>query len=426
MSAAMAEAERTVWRRPAPKPHIGSEKAVSDVIVVGAGPAGATLATLLARAGADVLLLDRATFPRAKPCAEYMSPGVVRLLHELGVAERIEAAGARLRGFVVTAGGACMRGTFGRARGWEGAPPYGLGVTRTVMDAVLVETAREAGATVREGVRVTDVLRGGGRVVGVWARTADGPAELRAPLVVGADGVRGVVGRRLGMVALREGMRRLALVAHLAGLTGLGEFGEIHVGPAGYCGVAPLGDDLANVAMVLRPGVARLAAGRPEACFRELLAGFGDLGRRAAGARLARPVMCVGPLSYRARALVTDGALLVGDAGGFYDPFTGQGVYRALRGAQLAAPVVLDALRAGEPSRARLLPYARARRREGRGPHAVEWLVQRFLDRPALLRRAVRRLGERPAMADALVGVTGDVLPARRVLAPAYLARLVV
>jgi hypothetical protein len=73
-----------------------------------------------------------------------------------------------------------------------------------------------------------------------------------------------------------------------------------------------------------------------------------------------------------------------------------------------------------------LLPYERARRAEFRGPLAVEWLIQRFLGRPALLRRAVRLLGQRHAMADTLVGVTGDVLPARRVLSPLFLARLAV
>jgi geranylgeranyl reductase family protein len=401
---------------------------VTDVIVVGAGPAGSSLATRLARSGIDVLLLDRAVFPRHKPCAEYMSPGTVRLLHEIGAGPRIEAvAGARLHGFLVDAHGrSSMRGAFGVARGWCDAPEYGLGVSRAVMDAALVNLAREAGAEVREGTRVTEVVRDDGRVTGVQALTAAGPIELRAALVVGADGVAGVVGRRLNLLRLRGGMRRLSLVAHMAGIADLGEFGEMHVGRDGYCGIAPLGDGIANLAMVLRPRADIHVAGRAEECFVEMLHGFGDLGRRAADARFVRPVLRTGPLSYVARSMCGDGFVLIGDAGGFYDPFTGQGVYKALRSAALAAPVIVAALAAGDLSRSRLYPYEQARRREFRGVLAVEWLIQRFLDRPAMLRRAVRLMGRRRGMANTLVGVTGDVLPARRVLSPLFLARLAV
>jgi geranylgeranyl reductase family protein len=399
---------------------------VTDVLIVGAGPAGASLATRLARAGLDVLVLDRAAFPRHKPCAEYVSPGTVRLLHELGAGPQVEAAaGARLHGFVVDAGGqGSMRGHFGAAPGWNGAPRYGLGISRALLDTILVTQAREAGARVQEQTRVTDVIRDSGRATGARAVTPDGPAEHRARVVVAADGVGSVVARRLGMLRLRRGMRRLSLVAHLAGMAGLGEHGEMHTGRDGYCGVAPLGNGIANVAMVLRPRPGMHLGGRADGFFMEALAQFGDLGVRAQGASIVRPVLRTGPLSVRARTMVEDGVLLAGDAGGFYDPFTGQGIFKALRSAALAAPVIVEALRRGDVSRSGLYPYEAARRAEFRGELTVEWLIQRFLGRPALFRRAVRLLGERRGMADTLVGVTGDVLPARRVLSPLFLARL--
>lgn len=397
---------------------------MTDVLIVGAGPAGSTLATLLTRSGLRVTVLDRTVFPRPKPCAEFLSPGVVSLLHELGVGKTIErAAGARLHGFTVYAHGrATMRGTFGQARGWRSAPRYGLGVPRTVLDTKLVALARASGAEVCERTRVIDVLRDGTRVIGVRALTPNGSAEFRAPLLIGADGITGVVGRRLGMIHPRENMRRVGLVAHVGGIDGLGDHGEMHVIREGYCGVAPLGSGVANVAMVLR----RPPIGRGELTteFLRLMQSFPVLAPRLTRAAVETPVLARGQMSLRARTLVGAGVLLAGDAGGFYDPFTGQGVYKAMRSAFIAAPVIREALGANDTSRQALLPYERRRREEFRAEFAVEWLVQQFLGHPALFNRAIRLLGERAAMADTLVGVTGDVLPARRVLSPLFLARL--
>jgi len=180
------------------------------------------------------------------------------------------------------------------------------------------------------------------------------------------------------------------------------------------------------VAMVVRQSVAPRLRGRVEAFFWEELAALPHLAARVRQASIVRPVMAIGPLSFRARQLSTGGGLLVGDAGGFYDPFTGQGVYRALASAAIAARVAADALAAGDLSAARLVAYDRRRRAAFRGNHAVEWLVQQFIGHPALFAHAARRLAERAEMADTLVGVTGDIVPPGRVLTPWFLGRLLV
>ena len=394
-----------------------------EVIVVGGGPAGAATALRLARAGRDVTLLERNRYPRHKACAEYMSPGVVLQLHRLGVGAAVEgAAGARLDGFIVHASGQTFTGRFAGAPA-GGARRYGLGISRAVMDGILADAAGSAGVDVREGVRVTDLVWENGRVAGVRTLGSGGAAELRAPLVIGADGVRSVVARRLAALERRAGMDRIALVAHVAGIDALGATGEMHVGRGGYCGIAPLGEGVANVAMVLRDA-APCIRGRTDAFFREYLATLRALAPRLRAARVVRPVMAVGPLSYRARLLSADGALLVGDAGGFFDPFTGQGVHRALVSAELAADVAIRALAVGDTARARLIAYDRRRRAAFRGNHAVEWLVQQFIGRPPLFERAARRLAQSSLMADTLVGVTGDIVPARHVLNPWFLGRL--
>jgi flavin-dependent dehydrogenase len=189
-----------------------------DVIIVGGGPAGSSTAFALTRAGARVLVLDRAQFPRPKPCAEYLSPQASRLLHDMGVLDAVEAAGAaHLAGMIVRApNGALIRGDFAASHGFPAFRDRGLALRRIQLDPILLNRARETGAEVRERMRVTDVLRDGtGRANGVRVLDAHGTSsELRARLVVGADGLRSVIANRLGLARRKRWPRRLALVAH--------------------------------------------------------------------------------------------------------------------------------------------------------------------------------------------------------------------
>jgi flavin-dependent dehydrogenase len=398
----------------------------ADVLVVGAGPAGSATAAWLARRGCDVVLVDRAAFPRDKPCSEYMSPEGVRLLDRLGVVERLESAGAApLEGTAVTAPcGARLHGVFALA-GRRPFRPTGLSVSRRLLDAELVQAARSAGVEVRERTAVEELLHDRGAVIGAMVRGPDCARHaIRARLTVGADGLRSLVARRIGR-RFHGRPRRIAFVAHVDGVGGMAGSAELHVGRSGYVGLNPIGGGRTNVALVVPAGRARDARGRAESFFLESLGQFPAVAARVREGTLVRRVLATGPFAVWSGRVTAAGCALVGDAADFFDPFTGEGIYSALRGAELLAEHAAAALqREGiVPARA-LAGYRWARRRAFAGKWAVERLIGYAMWSPRLFDRAVGRLGRQPRMAHTLIGVTGDFVPARAVLNPLFLARM--
>lgn len=433
-----------------------------DVAIVGAGPAGAAAASLLARQGYRVGLIDKATFPRDKACAEYMSPAIEGVLKRLGVLEQVEAARpAHLRGFdIYTPAGRSFRADFAGVIGPNGKPyyEYGLALPRQIFDHLLVAQARSRGVEVFEGTRLQDfqVERVGSRHVAVNVavqkthpvhvsrETSDGAAALastddereaaagattlRARLLVAADGVHSLIARRLGVQRPYAGQRKIALVTHMRGIRGLGVYGEMHVGRGRYVGLAPLEPpevgDLCNVAAVVDEREAPRLAGRVEAFFDEALQGFPALAPRLAEAQRTKGILTVSRLAVSAQRLSAEGVMLVGDATGFYDPFTGEGLYRALHGAELLAGVAGAALAAGDCSAERLRAYDRLHRQEFAGKRLVEHIVQALIARPWLTEHVAKRFARRKSLADTMMGVTGDFLSPSRVLSPFYMAKL--
>jgi flavin-dependent dehydrogenase len=366
-----------------------------DIVVVGAGPAGSASAALFAGQGRRVLLVDKAHFPRPKACAEYVSPGGVAILERLGALARIESTGKRrwLRGMALVAPSG--RAHLAECRAADGQPRRGLSVARLVLDHSLLDVAAARGATVRQGFVVREVLEDAGRVRGVVGE--DGQ-RIRADLVVGADGLHSVVARRLRLARTAPWPRRLGLIAHYAGVDWPEDFGQILVGRLGYVGAAPLDHDgLVTVGLVRRMPTARL--GPPAAALAAGLATYPGLASRLNGSRLSGPVTGTGPLARRVRRVAGPGFALVGDAAGFFDPFTGEGIYRALRGAELLASA---------PER-----YARARAVAFGAKERLVLLLQVLVQAPRLTEFAVGRLRSRAAVAAELANMVGDLQPAR-------------
>lgn len=314
-----------------------------DVVIAGAGPAGTVAATVLARAGARVLLVDRATFPRDKLCGDTINPGALAILRRLGLDARVERDGLRLDGMLVTGErGVQVEGRYGRGR-------YGRAIRRRELDLSLLAAAVEAGAQFEEGVRVCAALvdehaRGLG-VRGVEVSRPDG-RRVRVParVTIAADGRRSTLAFGLGLARHPRWPRRWAIGAYFEGVEELGARGEMHVRRGHYLGVAPLPGGIANACLVTAD---RRGLDDPARRVLEAIAADDLLRARFAGARLVAPVVSLGPLAVDARAAGVPGLLLAGDAAGFIDPMTGDGLRFALRGGELAAHAALEALAHG-------------------------------------------------------------------------------
>ncbi len=374
-----------------------AQGAIWDAAVVGAGPAGSAAAALLAARGFKVLLLDRAIFPRAKPCAEYLGPGALFILRRIGLSLPRSASWSPIAGMrIVAPDGTEFEGRFP-------ASQSGIGIRRELLDTALMELAARRGAWVLEGVTVTDLRYEDRRVV-LIGRTHDHLAlAFETRLLIGADGLHSRIARRLGL-ARRGKIKRTALVRHAQGLELQNDLAEIHLGPGGYSGLAPVGDGLVNIAIVT--GRRRPPALSLEGWFGALALEFPELAGRLREATFVDRPQAVGPFALRCRSAVAHRALLVGDAAEFYDPLTGDGIYAALRGAELIDRYVARNLERDALSARQLGRYRRARHRALLSKRLVERVVvgaagnARF---PVL----ARFFGRHPLAADLLVGITG-------------------
>ena len=195
----------------------------ADVLIVGAGPAGAATAILLAEHGLSVRLLDRARFPRPKICGEYLSPEAPRLLDRLGALKAVDAVASTLKGMRITApNGRTIVGTYRPIGAWRPYREHAMAITREALDAILVDRVRSLPVDFREQTRVTDLVVSGDRVVGVEAIDADARRQtLRAPLTIAADGRASVVAQRLGLRRPHR-LQRMAMVTYVEDVSGLG------------------------------------------------------------------------------------------------------------------------------------------------------------------------------------------------------------
>jgi len=346
---------------------------MDDVAIAGAGPAGALAAIILAKAGMRVRLFDRARFPRPKLCGDTLNPGALDVLQRHVDVSSLIAHSDPIDGMLLTGpGGVRVRATYGRGLA-------GRAITRDVLDHWLVARAIDAGASIEEQALVKEAAMAGGRVAGLRLGNAAAPVTHPARMVIAADGRRSTLAIGRGLSRQPQRPRRWAVGSYFTDVDGVTTLGEMHVRRGHYIGVAPVPGGLTNACLVVphQSGDSPLAA--PADLLTRYLRDDPELSSRFARARAVAAPSVLGPMAVDAQAAGEPGLLLAGDAAGFIDPMTGDGLHFALAGAELAATVALDVLAGATPIDRAHVDLAAKRQAafsaKWRFNRAVRWLV---------------------------------------------------
>ena len=424
-----------------------------DVIVIGGGPAGCAMALDLNRRGYDVALCDQAKFPRDKVCGEFISPGADPILEQFGVLGSIEAlAPKRLKGVAISSYESAELGIDYPVSAKTGLRPTSLSVPRYQLDALFLKQVQNAGVKVFQQHKITDFVFNEDCVAGVkgWDETKTS-FSLHSKLVVDAGGRNAVSLRKFNLKREPKGNTKIAFSAHWQGVCLPEDYCYMHVSRPGYTGISSVGNGKANVVLVvevrgrssnlnqktltgdeklaLRGGGVEgsaLAGENSETFYHRVLMQNSRRSKMLEGGERVEPVRSVESLAFTVKPVPCGGLVLVGDATGFIDPFTGEGIYLSLRSSQLASEVIHGGFKNSNFSRNFLSVYDERRKQEFGGKFLLSRIFQGLIYNRPFCNRVMKSLSTNRVLAETLVGVIGDILPAEKVVSLKFLLQLFV
>lgn len=365
-----------------------------DFAIVGGGPAGALSAYLLARQGHSVIVLEKNPSPPRKICGEYLCPQGVELLEQLGLAQVLAQTRA-IRGMrIVTPKGTVVVSNFPKGEG--------RAVNRRHFDGALLRLAKAEKIEVREGVTVADLNQENGQ----WRLLTSG-GDVAAKFVIGADGRSSMISKKFSN-DIPAPAKRVAIHGFVRSPTRNEYLGEMHLFNDGsYIGIDPTGDSEVNLSLVSAAQTVRQLGGPGRALF-QYLNSSNDLRDRFSAGLVGVKLSTTFPITHQTKSILpAPNVALTGDAAGFVDPLTGEGIYNGLLSARLLA----DAF-ARDPKRGLNL-YSRSYVKHLNGKSRLNRVFQQLLYRPWLVEQVAKFLLRAPQRADTFIGIVGNVYSPR-------------
>ena len=396
----------------------------ADVVVIGGGPAGCSTAIGLSRLGYNVVLCDQAKFPRDKVCGEFISPAADPILDRLGILSRIEMlTPKRLKGVSISSFEGKEFSIDYPFQPGLAERPTSLSVSRYELDSLFVEEAKRAGVEVREQYKVTEFLFEDDCVIG--ARGWDGSKtsfSIHAPLVIDAGGRNALSLKKFHLKEEPVGAVKIAMAAHWEGAQIADDYCYMHVSDPGYTGISNVGRDRANVVLVVNRH--SMNGENPDKFYLDTVMKNSQRYKILRNAKCLESVRTVKSLAFSVKSVPYGGLLMVGDAMGFIDPFTGEGIYLSLRSSEIAVEVAVKALENFNFSRDALNIYEVRRKKEFDKKFLLSKILQKLICNQFFCNQVVRALKGDRGLAEKLVGVIGDLEPAETVVSSRFLLQL--
>lgn len=379
-----------------------------DVIIVGAGVAGASSAIALGQEGYQVLLLDKENLPRYKPCGEGIMPQGVSILDSLGVlSEILESGGFKVRGLRFRSqAGVWAQADFPPV---EDGLSYSVVMRRYELDHLLAQRAESyPNVTVRQGFQVREALHEAGAIQGITGHPVDDRDRretFRAPLTLGADGMRSIFHNQYGITRTMLPRKRLGVSGHLRGVEGLSDYIEVLHQDGSEIYVAPWSQGITLVAILLDERVVSSFEGNLIKGYHDFLKSAEGFGERIQDSELIPPVGARGPFGFDVEPIHLPGLLLIGDSAGFLDPITGEGMTLALKCVQAAVPIVRRAFESGDFGPDVLAQYVVERNHIIGDVYKLTQLMLDISRFKRLTNQAIKRLSRDEALFQKLMGI---------------------